>query len=194
MPTTDHTLEYRHFEGILEVDQEGAGPKMVWEISTYVPERERGKRVREEVTDRAEAEAEIRASTGSRHAQIPALRAETQGIICPHLHPRPGQKRGLALNPRTLMAIRKPALMPTNTQIGPTIPSRPSKRMLPGSGGRGCLDGDSARSSSKDSACRRRVCTARVRLSRLSHEGGSLDHSIREDADSDNFKPLLSLL
>ena len=31
LPTTDHTLEYRHFEGVLEEGQYGAGPVMVWD-------------------------------------------------------------------------------------------------------------------------------------------------------------------
>jgi bifunctional non-homologous end joining protein LigD len=57
MPTTDHALDYRHFEGVLEEGQEGAGPVMVWDEGTYSPQREIGKGVLEEVNDRAEAEA-----------------------------------------------------------------------------------------------------------------------------------------
>ena len=57
MPTTDHQLSYRHFEGVLEEGQEGAGPVMVWDEGTYVPEREIGKGVLEAVHERAEAEA-----------------------------------------------------------------------------------------------------------------------------------------
>ena len=56
MPTTDHTLEYRHFEGVLEEGQEGAGPVMVWDEGTYIPEREIAKGVLEAVHERAEAE------------------------------------------------------------------------------------------------------------------------------------------
>lgn len=56
MPTTDHTLDYRHFEGVLEEGQEGAGPVMVWDEGTYIPEREIGKGVLEAVNERTEAE------------------------------------------------------------------------------------------------------------------------------------------
>lgn len=59
LPTTDHTLEYRHFEGVLEEGQYGVGPVMVWDEGTYVPERATAKGVREEVTERAAAEAEL---------------------------------------------------------------------------------------------------------------------------------------
>src|SRR5260370_41323420 len=34
MPTTDQTLEYRRFEGVLEEGQYGAGPVMVWDEET----------------------------------------------------------------------------------------------------------------------------------------------------------------
>ena len=30
MPTPDHSLDYRHFEGVLEEGQYGAGPVLVW--------------------------------------------------------------------------------------------------------------------------------------------------------------------
>ena len=57
LPTGDHALDYRHFEGVLEEGQYGAGPVMVWDEGTYTPEREKGKGVWEEVNERAEAEA-----------------------------------------------------------------------------------------------------------------------------------------
>jgi bifunctional non-homologous end joining protein LigD len=60
IPTSDHALEYRHFEGVLPAGQEGAGPVMIWDEGTYTPERERGNGRREEVTDRTEAEAVMR--------------------------------------------------------------------------------------------------------------------------------------
>ena len=96
MPTTDHSLEYRHFEGVLEEGQDGAGPVMVWDEGTYTPEREMSKGVLEAVHERAEAEALMRASPGSRPAEIPALRAQTPGLVCPHPHPRFWQKGELA--------------------------------------------------------------------------------------------------
>jgi bifunctional non-homologous end joining protein LigD len=43
MPITDHALDHRHFEGVLEEGQYGAGPVMVWDEGTSVPEREKGK-------------------------------------------------------------------------------------------------------------------------------------------------------
>ncbi|MDA4113578.1 MAG: hypothetical protein OK474_06005 [Thaumarchaeota archaeon] len=55
MPTSDHDLEYRHFEGVLPPGY-GAGPVMVWDEGTYNPEIEISKGVREEVTDKIEAE------------------------------------------------------------------------------------------------------------------------------------------
>jgi bifunctional non-homologous end joining protein LigD len=60
IPTADHPLEYRHFEGVLPAGQEGAGPVMIWDEGTYVPERERDNGVWQEVTERTEAEAVMR--------------------------------------------------------------------------------------------------------------------------------------
>jgi len=56
MPTSDHEMEYRHFEGMIGKGKYGAGPVMIWDEGTYNPEREVSKGVREEVTDKAEAE------------------------------------------------------------------------------------------------------------------------------------------
>jgi bifunctional non-homologous end joining protein LigD len=55
MPTSDHLMEYRHFEGVLKGDY-GAGPVMIWDEGTYDPEVEVSKGVRREVVDRDEAE------------------------------------------------------------------------------------------------------------------------------------------
>lgn len=50
MQTPDHSMEYRHFEGV------GAGPVMVWDEGTYSPEVEVSKGVRRKVVGRAEAD------------------------------------------------------------------------------------------------------------------------------------------
>ena len=56
MPTSNHTLEYRHFEGTIPGGRFGAGPVMIWDEGTYVPEVEVSKGVRREVATREEAE------------------------------------------------------------------------------------------------------------------------------------------
>jgi len=55
MPTSDHLMEYRHFEGVLEGEY-GAGPVMIWDEGTYNPEVEVSKGVRREVVGKKEAE------------------------------------------------------------------------------------------------------------------------------------------
>jgi bifunctional non-homologous end joining protein LigD len=60
MPTGDHPLEYRHFEGVIGEDQYGAGSVMVWDEGTYTPEREVSKGVWQEITYRNEAETAMR--------------------------------------------------------------------------------------------------------------------------------------
>ncbi len=55
MPTSDHLMEYRHFEGVLKGDY-GAGPVMTWDEGTYNPEVEVGKGVRREVKEKRKAD------------------------------------------------------------------------------------------------------------------------------------------
>ena len=55
MPTTDHPMDYRHFEGVLKGEY-GAGPVMIWDEGTYNPEVEVSKGVRREVVGKEEAE------------------------------------------------------------------------------------------------------------------------------------------
>ena len=59
MPTEDHSLEYRHFEGVISGEY-GAGPVMVWDEGTYTPEIERAKGIWQEITERTEAEEVMR--------------------------------------------------------------------------------------------------------------------------------------
>lgn len=55
MPTGDHDLDYRHFEGVLPGEVEGKGVVMIWDQGYYWPELEVEKGVRKEVFGAAEA-------------------------------------------------------------------------------------------------------------------------------------------
>jgi bifunctional non-homologous end joining protein LigD len=56
MPTSNHSLEYRHFEGVIRKGRPGAGPVMIWDEGTYVPEVEVSKGIRRAVVSKEEAE------------------------------------------------------------------------------------------------------------------------------------------
>ena len=56
LPTPDHPMEYRNFEGVLGAVGYGAGPVMIWDEGTYEPQVEVSKGVRKRIADRAEAE------------------------------------------------------------------------------------------------------------------------------------------
>ncbi len=51
LPTTDHDIEYRSFEGVIPTKSYGAGPVMIWDEGNYHAEIEIEKGVRSEITD-----------------------------------------------------------------------------------------------------------------------------------------------
>ena len=111
MPTTDHALEYRHFEGVFEEGQYGAGPVMVWDEGTYTPEREKAKGVREVVTERAEAEAEMQQGLAAGMLKFRLYGQKLQGSFALIRTRGLGKKEG-GSSSSILMAIRKLAMMP----------------------------------------------------------------------------------
>jgi bifunctional non-homologous end joining protein LigD len=68
MPTGDHALEYRNFEGVIPRGEYGAGPVMIWDNGTYDPEIEINHGRREQILARQRAE-EV-ASEGLRYGNL----------------------------------------------------------------------------------------------------------------------------
>jgi len=62
MPTGDHDLEYRHFEGVIPEGHYGTGPVMIWDEGTFSPEVDISKGVRKQVTNWDEAAEVARSS------------------------------------------------------------------------------------------------------------------------------------
>ncbi|HSX09070.1 MAG TPA: DNA polymerase ligase N-terminal domain-containing protein [Candidatus Saccharimonadales bacterium] len=56
LSTTDHEMNYRHFEGVIPAGSYGAGPVMIWDEGYYIPEIEISKGVRKSLPDRHEGE------------------------------------------------------------------------------------------------------------------------------------------
>jgi bifunctional non-homologous end joining protein LigD len=54
MPSGDHDMEYRHFEGVISEQERGGGYVMIWDEGTYRPEKEIERGVRFEITEISE--------------------------------------------------------------------------------------------------------------------------------------------
>lgn len=51
LETTDHSLEYRNFEGVITEGNYGSGPVMIWDEGYYFPEVETKSGVRKKIED-----------------------------------------------------------------------------------------------------------------------------------------------
>lgn len=60
MKTDDHSMEYRHFEGVLPEGSYGAGPVIIWDEGEYYPEIEPTKGKRERIEDKNTANKVMR--------------------------------------------------------------------------------------------------------------------------------------
>ncbi len=60
MQTTDHSMEYRNFEGVINEGKYGAGPVMIWDEGYYLPEIEVSKGVREIIKDYDEGQKVVK--------------------------------------------------------------------------------------------------------------------------------------
>ena len=61
MQTTDHSMDYRQFEGVLPEGSYGAGPVMIWDNGYYYPEREGENGEREVITNSQEGSRVMKA-------------------------------------------------------------------------------------------------------------------------------------
>jgi DNA ligase D-like protein (predicted 3'-phosphoesterase) len=123
MPTEDHPLDYRDFEGTIAAGEYGAGAVIVWDEGTYqnVTEDRRGRPV--SMADAVEkghvsfrlagrklhggySLTRIRGSAGEREAWLLVKRADAQA----GRHPTPDPRRARsALSGRTLARLREAA-------------------------------------------------------------------------------------
>lgn len=77
--TEDHALSYRHFEGVIPADDDGAGPVMIWDEGTYTPEIETSTGVRKAITERTEAEAVMRQGPNEGNVKFRLFGKKLQG-------------------------------------------------------------------------------------------------------------------